>query len=92
MALNNSIIGQQLLDYGTVKIASNKPENVFLLMLETEEENVNITIIYDRRFDVLMGSRDYRVIGEEHSHDDRNIEFTPEQKAQVISFIESYEE
>ena len=95
MGLNNSIIGQQLLNLGKVYIASNKPENVFLLILKTEDKDVNISVLYDRRHDVLSVSKDYMGIkfdeNNEHLHEDRIIELTAEERQQVIQFIESYE-
>lgn len=94
MALKKDILGKRMLDLGTVYIASNKPENVFLIILNTEDPDINISVLYDRRFDVMMVNRDFMNIDEEHQHEDeeRNIELTAEQKAQAISFIESYEE
>ena len=87
------IIGKQLLDLGTVKIASNKPENVFLLILNTEDKFVNISVLYDRRHNYLDVSKDFR--GPRHKvdmeHDERHIEITDEQRRQIIEFIESYE-
>ena len=95
MGLNNSIIGQQLLNLGKVYIASNKPENIFLLILKTEDKDVNISVLYDRRHDVLSVSKDYMGIkideNNEHLHEDRIIELTEEERQQVIQFIESYE-
>lgn len=96
MALNNSIIGKQLLELGTVYIASNKPENVFLIILKTDDKNLNISVLYDRRHNVLSVSKDYRNLrfdeNDERLHEDREIELSSEERQQVIDFIESYEE
>lgn len=93
MALKEDIKGQQLLDLGKVKIASNKPANVFLLILETENKDENISVLYDRRHDYLDASRDFMrpMTDEDFRHDNRHIELDDDQKKQIIDFIESYE-